>query len=65
MSDYFNKVKGLADTLAAIGQPLPDEEVSAYILAGLDSDFDSLVTLVTTNTNLMSLNDLYCTSIEL
>ena len=28
---YFNKVKTLADTLAAIGKPLADEEASKYL----------------------------------
>ncbi|KAJ0963639.1 hypothetical protein J5N97_028761 [Dioscorea zingiberensis] len=57
--DYFNKMKGLADTLVAIGQPLRDEEVITYILTGLDSDFDPFVTSITTRTDPMSLNDLY------
>ena len=40
---FFNTVKGLADTLASIGQPLCDEEFTAYIINGLDGDYDSLV----------------------
>ncbi|KAJ0981009.1 hypothetical protein J5N97_009264 [Dioscorea zingiberensis] len=59
VSDYFNKMKNLADTLAAISQPLQDEEVITYNLAGLDSEFDPLVTSITTRANQMSLNDLY------
>ncbi|KAM0844755.1 hypothetical protein ACQ4PT_056836 [Festuca glaucescens] len=37
---YYNKVKKLADTLASIGEPLRDTEFTAYILAGLDSEYD-------------------------
>lgn len=59
MLDYFNKMKSLENTLTTIGQPLRDEEVITYILAGLDSNFDLLVTLFTTRTGLMSFNDLY------
>jgi hypothetical protein len=47
-TEYFNKMKALADTLAIIGQPLKDEEFIAYLLAGLDESYDSLVTSVTT-----------------
>jgi hypothetical protein len=42
MAAYYNKVKKLADTLASIGEPLRDTEFTAYILAGLDGDYDSL-----------------------
>ncbi|KAJ0962599.1 hypothetical protein J5N97_027721 [Dioscorea zingiberensis] len=59
VADYFNKVKQLADTLAAIGRPLEDEEIITYLLAGLDSEFDPLVTSVTTRTDAMSLSDIY------
>jgi hypothetical protein len=33
---FFNKAKGLADTLASIGKPLRDDEFTSYILNGLD-----------------------------
>ncbi|KAJ0971876.1 hypothetical protein J5N97_019835 [Dioscorea zingiberensis] len=58
VADYFNKVKSLTDTLSAIGQPLQEEEIISYMLAGLASDFDPLVTSVTTRTDPISLNDL-------
>jgi hypothetical protein len=38
---YFNKAKGLADTLASIGQPLRDDEFTSFILNGLDKEYDS------------------------
>jgi hypothetical protein len=43
-ADYFCNMKMLADTLAAIGQPLKEEEVISYILVGLGPNYDSLVT---------------------
>lgn len=52
-------MKQLADTLAVISQLLAYEELITYILAGLDSNYDSLVTSVTTSTDAMSLGDLY------
>jgi hypothetical protein len=42
-SSYFKLKKTLADTLAAIGQPLHADEVIAYILSGLGSEYESLV----------------------
>lgn len=59
MTNYFHKVKNLADTLSAIGQHLPDEEIVSYMLAGLDSDYDLLVTSITTRADPMTLTDLY------
>jgi hypothetical protein len=41
-TDFFNKVKALADTLSSIGQPLRPEEFNSYLLAGLDKDYDAL-----------------------
>ena len=43
---FYNKVKKLADTLASIGEPLRDSEFTAFILAGLDSDYDSLAEVI-------------------
>jgi hypothetical protein len=43
ITDYFNKMTGLADTLASIGQPLRSEDFTTYILNGLDEDYDNLV----------------------
>ncbi|KAK1612536.1 hypothetical protein QYE76_036209 [Lolium multiflorum] len=41
--DYYNKVRGLADTLASIGQPLSDSEFNSYVVNGLDEEYDGLV----------------------
>ncbi|KAK1662393.1 hypothetical protein QYE76_050552 [Lolium multiflorum] len=43
ITDYFNKMAGLADTLASIGQPLLSEDFTTYVLNGLDDDYDNLV----------------------
>ena len=44
----FRKMHSLGDTLAAVGQSLLDTEMSSYIIAGLGTEFDPLVTSVTT-----------------
>jgi hypothetical protein len=43
MADYFNKMKSLADEMAAGGKPLDDEEVVSHILTGLDADYNPVV----------------------
>jgi hypothetical protein len=48
LTDYFHKLKTLNDTLVACGQPLNDFEAVSFLLAGLGSKFDPLVTSVTT-----------------
>ncbi|KAJ0983603.1 hypothetical protein J5N97_011858 [Dioscorea zingiberensis] len=58
-TDYFHQVKILVATLSAIGKPLQDEEVISYMLAGLGSEYDPLVTSITTRTEPISINDLY------
>jgi hypothetical protein len=55
-ADYFRQMKHLADTLAAIGQPLREEETISYILAGLGPDYDALVTSLTTRNNDITLD---------
>ncbi|KAJ0988266.1 hypothetical protein J5N97_006622 [Dioscorea zingiberensis] len=59
VTDYFLKVKQLVDTLASIGQPLDDEEIAVYMLAGLDTEFDPLVTSISTRSDPISLGELY------
>ena len=43
ITDYFNKMRGLADTLASVGQSLQDEEFTTFVLNGLDDDYDNLI----------------------
>ena len=43
ITDYFNKVTGMADTLASIGKALGPEEFTSYVLNGPGDDYDNLV----------------------
>lgn len=36
IAEFFGKVKGLSDDMAAVGKKLEDKEVASYILAGLN-----------------------------
>ena len=59
ISDYFHQFTHLVDTLVAIAQLLPLHESLSFLLAGLGSDYDSLVTSVQTQINPISLEDIY------
>lgn len=58
-TDYFRKIKGYAYELAAADSPLRADEIIAYILASLSSEYDSFVTSMTTKTEPLSLDDVY------
>ncbi len=40
ISDYFTKVKNLADAFASIGAPIDDEGLVAVTLNGLQKDYN-------------------------
>ena len=56
---YFSKIKAIGDELAAACRPLPDEELVSFILAGLDFDYNPLVSSVVGRTTPIPLSDLY------
>lgn len=57
--DYYRKVKRLADTLAAIGKRVEEEELISYMLRGLAPDYNSLVTSITTRIDPYTISDVY------
>jgi len=59
IADYFQRVQTLAHTLAAIDQPLKDSELISYLLAGLGSDYDPLITSITTRIDPITLDELF------
>ena len=59
VTKYFQRVKTLADTLAAIGQPLPSYEIASSLLNGLDSSYDPLVASISTHVDPLTLEDIY------
>ena len=58
-TDYYNKVRGLADILASIGQPLSDSEFNSYIINGLDEEYDGLAEIVEDRATPMPAHVLY------
>ncbi|KAK1642790.1 hypothetical protein QYE76_060595 [Lolium multiflorum] len=60
-SVYFNKIQTLSDTLTSIGYPLRQEEFTAYVLAGLDDDYDPLADMTRSKLRVVQSNDEYMT----
>ncbi|RVW86789.1 Retrovirus-related Pol polyprotein from transposon RE1 [Vitis vinifera] len=46
MIDYIMKVKGAADSLAAIGEPVSEQDQVMNLLGGLGSDYNVVVTVI-------------------
>jgi hypothetical protein len=59
ISKYVTKMKALADEMASIGKRLDDEELVSYILAGLDSEFDGVISAVSTRVEPITMSELY------
>nr|KAJ0190631.1 hypothetical protein LSAT_V11C800418970 [Lactuca sativa] len=51
VAEYYQKMTGLADTMANIGHPMTDKEVIGYILAGLGPGHGDLFTAITVVSN--------------
>ena len=59
VTEYFQKLKQLVDTLAVVHRPLDDFEVNSYLLAVLSSDYESVVASIQMLATPMSLDELY------
>jgi hypothetical protein len=59
MLDYYAKMSQLADDLAALGTPLRDDVFVAYVLAGLDEEYNPVFTTVVAQVDPISPSDLY------
>jgi len=55
ITEYFQTIKTLSDTLAAAGQLLNDFESVSFLLKGLGSYYDPFVTSVTTRVDPLQL----------
>ncbi|WVZ68985.1 hypothetical protein U9M48_017854 [Paspalum notatum var. saurae] len=59
VAEYVAKMRGYADEMASAGKKIEDEELVSYILAGLDADFDSLISAVAARVEPITLSELY------
>ncbi|GAV88912.1 LOW QUALITY PROTEIN: UBN2_3 domain-containing protein, partial [Cephalotus follicularis] len=58
ITDYFNHLKGIADSLAPASQPVVDSDLVLYVLGGLSQGY-VFVTAVMTRYDPLSYEDLY------
>ena len=56
---YFAKMRSFADELAVAGKPLGEDELISYILAGLDLEYNPLVSALDARTEPLTLDALY------
>jgi hypothetical protein len=59
MTEYFGRMKTLADEMAFAEKKLDDEELVSYILAGLDIEYNTMVSVVATRVEPISLGELF------
>jgi len=59
ITEYFQTIKTLSDTLVAAGQPLDDFESVSFLLKGLGSEYDPFVTSITIHVDPLSIDELY------
>lgn len=59
VAEYVSKMKSLADEIATTGKPLDEEDLVSYILAGLDYDYNPLVSSVATRVEPLMVAELY------
>ncbi|KAF5442908.1 hypothetical protein F2P56_035516 [Juglans regia] len=59
ITEYYNKAKNLSSQLDAAGHSLLDSEFTIFLLAGLGTDYESLVTSLTTRPDPLTPHQLY------
>lgn len=59
IAEYFGKMKSLGDEFAASGKPLDNDDMVAYIVNGLDEDYNSVVSALVTRVEPITVSDLY------
>jgi uncharacterized membrane protein YgcG len=59
VAEYMSKMKSLADDMASAGKKLDDEELCSYILAGLDFEYNSLVSSIAARVEPITIGELY------
>jgi hypothetical protein len=59
VTEYMSQMKSLADDMASARKKLYDEELCSYILAGLDFEYNSLVSSIAARVEPVTLGELY------
>ncbi|KAF5458441.1 hypothetical protein F2P56_022468 [Juglans regia] len=59
ISAYFHKAKALASSLSSAGHPLSSHEFIIYLLTGLEADYESVVSSITTRPEPLSISQVF------
>jgi hypothetical protein len=59
MAEYISKMKILAGDMASAGKKLDDDDFISYILAGLDVEYNSVVSSIVGSVEPISFAELY------
>jgi len=59
ITEYYSKMKGLGDEMAAAGKPLDDEEMVGYIINGLDAEFNPVTSALITRVEPITMPELF------
>lgn len=59
MAEYVAKMRSLADEIASAGKIIDDEELVSYILAGLDYDYNSIISALVARTEPISVGEMF------
>jgi hypothetical protein len=59
VTEYVTKIRALGDEMASAGKSLDDEELVSCILAGLDAEYNSVVSTVVARVEPITVSELY------
>jgi glutathionylspermidine synthase len=59
ISEYVTKVKALVDEMASARKPIDEEELVSYILAGLDEEYNPVVSALVAQKDSVSVGEAY------
>jgi hypothetical protein len=59
IAQYVAKMKALVDDMTSAGKKIDEEELVGYFLAGLDSDYDGVISAVAAHSESISVSELY------
>lgn len=58
LKEYFMKIQQCVDALASVGKSISQDDHILYILSGLGSEFESMISVITTRTDSLSIQDI-------
>jgi hypothetical protein len=59
ITEYYSKMKGLGNEMAAAGKPLDDEEMVGYIMNRLDAEFNPVTSALITRVEPITIFELF------